>query len=93
MKPGRRLEHGVAVGHPAGLLARHALQQHARLGDRQIGATELAHLGLLDAPAERVHEQLHPVADAHHRHAELEQAALQGRRARRRTPTPARRRG
>ena len=68
-------------------------QQHARLGDVQIRAAELAHLGLLDAPAERVHEQLHAVADAHHRHAQLQQPALQRAARRRRTPTPARPRG
>ncbi len=68
-------------------------EQHARLGDVQVGAPELAHLGLLDAPAERVHEQLHAVADAHHRHAQLEQAEVQRRRAVARTPTPARPRG
>ena len=59
----------------------------------QVRAAELPHLGLLDAAAELVHEQLHPVADAHHRHAELQQAALERRRARRRTPTPGRPRG
>ena len=52
-------------------------QQHAGLGDVQVRAAELADLGLLDAPAELVHEQLHAVADAHHRHAQLEQLALQ----------------
>ena len=31
VKPGRRLEDGVAVGHPAGLLGGHAAQQHAGL--------------------------------------------------------------
>ena len=54
----------------------------------QVGAPELADLRLLDAPAELVHEQLHPVADAHHRHAQLQQAAIQARSAPR-IPTPA----
>ena len=65
------------MGHPACLLAWHASEQKAGLGDAQLGAPELAHLGLLDAPAQLVHEQLHAVADPHHRHAQLEQAALQ----------------
>ena len=48
---------------------------------RQIRAAELPHLGLLHPPAELVHEQLHPVTDAHHRHPQLQQPALQPRRA------------
>ncbi len=47
----------------------------------QIGAAELADLSLLDAAAELVDEQLHAITDAHHRHAQLEQVALQARRA------------
>ena len=69
----RRLVDGVAVRHPAGLLARQPLQQHSGLGDLQLRAPELAHLGLLYAAAERVDQQLHAVADAHHRDAQLEQ--------------------
>ena len=50
------------------------------LGDAQVGAAELADVGLLDAAAELVDEQLHAVADAQHRHAELEQPPLERRR-------------
>ena len=56
----------------------------------QLRAPELAHLGLLDATAELVHEQLHPVADAHHRHAQLQQAKLKAAERPAHTPTPAR---
>ena len=50
---------------------------------REVGAAEFPHLRLLDPPAELVHEQLHPVADAEHRDPELQQAALQARGIRR----------
>src|SRR5216683_5745386 len=69
--------------HPAGLLTRHPGEQHARLGDLQVGAAELPHLRLLDASAELVDEQLHPVADAENRHAEVEQAVVERGSARR----------
>ncbi len=65
---GGRLEDGVAVGHPAGLLLGHSRQQYAWLGNREVGAAELAHLSLLDASAQLVDEQLHAVANAEHRH-------------------------
>ena len=58
-------------------------QQHARDRTLQLRAPELADLGLLDAPPELVHEQLHAVADAHHRHAQLQQAELEARGSRR----------
>ncbi len=68
-------------------------QQHAGLGDVQLGAAELPDLRLLDAAAELVHEQLHAVTDAQHRHPELQQPPLQRRRARRVHRRRARRRG
>ena len=67
--------------HPAGLLARQSLQQPAGLVHGQLRATELADLGALDEPAERVREQLHPVADAEHRNAQLEQRMVERGRA------------
>ena len=60
---------------------RHSLEQRARFGDVQLRSPELPHLRLLDAPSERVDEQLHAVADAHDRNPELEQAHLQRRGA------------
>ena len=65
-------------------------QQPPVRGHGQVRAPELAHLGALDAPAELEHHRLHPVTDAEHRDAELEQLRAQLRRARRRTPTRAR---
>src|SRR5919202_360951 len=50
------------------------------LADRQARAPELAHLGALDAAAERAREQLHAVADAEHRKPELEQLGVEPRR-------------
>ena len=79
----RRLEDGVAVGHPAGLLAREVREQTTGLFHDQVGASEFADLGLLDAPAELAHEQLHSVADAEHWDTQLQQPALQPRRVRR----------
>ena len=82
-EPRRRLEDGVAVRHPAGLLLRRARQQHAVGVDAQLRAAELADLRPLDAAAELEREQLHSVADAEHRDAELEQRRIELRRARR----------
>ena len=45
--PGRRFDHGIPMAHPARLLLRHPLQQSPRLGDGQIRAAELPHLGFL----------------------------------------------
>ena len=78
---GRGLEHRVAVRHPALLLGRGAGQQPAVLGDGERRAAELAHLGALDAAAEREHQRLHPVADAEHGDPELEQLGIEPRRA------------
>ena len=77
----RRLKDGVPVRHPAGLLARHPGEQQPRLQHAQIRAPELAHLRLLDAAAELLHEQLHAVADAEHRDPELQQTPVQPGRA------------
>ena len=51
------------------------------LADGQLRAAELADLGALDAAAELERDQLHAVADAQHRDAELEQLGLEPRRA------------
>ena len=69
------IQHACAV--------RRARQQPAGLGHRQLRAAELPHLGALDAAAEREHERLHPVTDAEHGDAELQQLRIELRRARR----------
>ena len=56
-------------------------EQPARLAHGQLRAAELPHLGALDAPAELAREELHAVADAQHRDAELEQLGIEARRA------------
>ena len=60
--------------------ARHPREQPARHAHLQVRAPELPHLGLLDATAELVYEQLHAVADPKHRHAQLQQPAIEPRR-------------
>ncbi len=73
----RRLEHGVAVAHPAALLGRQLGQQPAVLVHGERGAPELPHLGALDAAAEVEHHRLHAVTDPQHRDAELEQLVVE----------------
>jgi hypothetical protein len=72
-RPLGRRGNGVAVAHPRRLLLGEArgerpLEAHARLA-------ELPGAGL-DAAAEVLRHQLHPVADAEHRHPELVQAGV-----------------
>ena len=73
----RRGEDGVAMRHPAALLVRQPGQQPAVVGDGELGAAELAHLGALDAPAELERDELHPVTDAEDRDPELEQLRIE----------------
>ncbi len=61
-----RLEDGVAVRHPAGLLVGQPGEQAALLAHGQLRAAELPDLGALDLAAELEHERLHAVADAQH---------------------------
>ena len=75
VKPGRRLVDRVAVRHPAGLLL-------GRPASRRPGSVTVSSerpnsptSAPSDAAAERAGQQLHPVADAQHRDAELEQAS------------------
>ncbi len=89
----RRLEDGVAMAHPAGLLGRQPGEQGSGLDHGQPRATELADLSRLDPSAERQHHRLHAVTDAEHRNAELEQLAVASAAPLRSRPTPARRRG
>ena len=76
----RRRVDGVAVRHPARLLGRRAGQQPPGLADGEVGAAELADLGALHPAAQRKRQQLHAVADAEHRNAELEQRRVELRR-------------
>ena len=93
VNPGGAREHGVAVRHPARLLGRRPRQQPARLRNRQLRAPELADLGALDPSAELARDQLHPVTDAEHGDAELQQLAVERRRSVGDTPRPGRRTG
>ena len=78
----RGLEHRVAVAHPALLLVRQpGHQATAAVGERERGAAELARVSALDPPAERLDHGLHPVTDAEHWDAQLEQLAPQLGRA------------
>ena len=77
----RRSRHGIAVAHPAGLLLRQAGEQRAVRLDANLGLAELRDAGPLDRPAELLRHQLHAVADAERRHAELENAGVDARRA------------
>ena len=78
---GRGLEDRVAVRHPARLLRRQAGQQPAGIVDVQVRAAELADVGGLDPAAQVAREQLHAVADAQHRDAQLQQASVERRGA------------
>jgi hypothetical protein len=80
-EPRRRLEHGVAVTHPAGLLDGKPAQQPSGLVHVQPRAAELADRGALHAPAELEDQGLHPVTDPEHGHAELEELHAEARRA------------
>src|SRR6266540_141796 len=76
----RRLDDRVAVAHPHRLLAGNSLEERAapRLQRR---LAELGHPGAVDAAAELLSHQLHPVADAERGDAELEQLRIDTRRA------------
>ena len=79
---GGHLGHAVAVAHPAGLLARHLAEQQAALLEPYRRLAVLADPGVADGAAERGGHRLHAVADAQHRHAELEQLRVDVRCAR-----------
>jgi hypothetical protein len=72
---------GVAVAHPAALLGGQSGQQAPGLGHRELRAAELADLGALDPSTEVEHHGLHPVTDAEHGDAELQQLVVEARRA------------
>jgi hypothetical protein len=62
----------VPMAHPDDLLLRQALEQLSLLRRVDDGLAELGHPCPLDAAAELLRHQLHAVADAQRRHAELE---------------------
>ena len=78
-KPGRRHVHMVAVAHPdRGLLApAEALEEPAAF-DPDVGPAVLAPSGPADVPAREVGQHLHPVAEAQHRRAQLQQGRIGG---------------
>ena len=65
----------------------------APLLELELRAAVLAIVGLLDHAAELLAQQLEPVADAEHRHAEVEQLAVRDTARRRRARSTARPRG
>ena len=67
-----RGRHRVAVAHPDDLIRLEVTEQRARRLELDVGLAELRDLVRLDSPAELAGHQLHPVADAQRRHAELE---------------------
>ena len=72
---GREARHGVAVAHPHDRVARDALEDLGGGGDLDGLAAELALVGARDLAAELARDPLHAVADAEHRHSELEETA------------------
>ena len=80
---GGHLGHAVAVAHPAALLARQLAEQQAALPRARTGVLPNSPMpGVADLAAEGARHRLHAVADAEHRHAELEQLRVDVRRAR-----------
>ena len=76
----RRRCDGVAVRHPDRLLGRRPGEELGLLGVHRRLA-EFRHAGTLDAAAELLRHQLHSVANAERRNAELEDARVDARRA------------
>jgi hypothetical protein len=77
-RAGRRRGDRVAVGHPHGQLGRKPFGQRSA-GSAEGGLAELAG-SAVDAAAETLRHQVHAVADAERRHAELEHAGVDLRR-------------
>jgi hypothetical protein len=68
------------VAHPADLLGRQVGEEGTFHGG-EVGLAELGDTGSLDPAAELLRHELHPVADAERRNAELEDAWIDLRRA------------
>ena len=80
-KPPGRSRHEVAVARPDPDFRRHAGKQRRRPGDRDQRVAEFALTRRRDRAAERVRHQLHAVADAQHRDADVEHGRVALRRA------------
>jgi hypothetical protein len=78
------VQHAIAVAHPDDALGatREIREQRVLPLLLQPGAPVLAIFAALDHAAEVAHQQLHAVADAEHRPAELQDRRLEGRRVR-----------
>ena len=76
MKTRRHLGDGVTVAHPDGQLAMEAVEQRARLADRDERRTVLVGAAGVDLAAEMMGDQLHPVADAQHGNARAQSLGL-----------------
>ena len=79
-RPGRRRDDRVVVAHPHDLLDRQVAEQR-RLDEGDVGLPVLGDVVRLDLAAEVLGHQLHPVADAERRDAELEHAGVDVGRA------------
>jgi hypothetical protein len=83
LEPGRKLGHLVAVAHPhlehpvsfGRAVVLDALEQPRVSARAHLGVAEFPDLPRLDAAAELLRHGLHAVADAEHRHSELEHRA------------------
>ena len=74
---GRRLHHGITVGHPYRLLLGLTGEEH-RLGGLECSPPVLAQARLVDPAAETCRHHLEPVTDPEHRHVGLQQFLVEG---------------
>jgi hypothetical protein len=80
-RPGRRGRDGIAVAHPDRLLERQPGKKLALPLTSEVRLAELRDARSLDSSAELPGHELHPIADAEHRDAELEEPPVDSRRA------------
>ena len=81
-KPVGHAHDRVVVAHPARLVLREVVEQHGAAVELHRGLAELRRARAADLAAERPGQRLHAVADAQHRHPELEDAGVEVGRAR-----------
>ena len=81
-EPGRRADDAVAMAHPGRLRGRQVAEEQAPLAQRDGRLPELADAGVRHLAAEGGRHRLHPVADAEHGDAEVEDARVDRRGAR-----------
>jgi hypothetical protein len=84
LEAGRQRRHPVAVRHPHRqlLAGAEAAEQAVVALHRHVGAAVLVLVGRQHLAAQQPGDQLGPVADAEHRHAQLEDLGRHGRRVR-----------